>query len=162
MAVVLPLRGGRGLAKAGVPADPPPDAPSNEYALSLQRILNLVATPELFFEINPTFQPLKESVNKALQTLLKAGIINYTDQKPRRRKGCGGCSRRKLLAFALQFASRFQTIVLRAQQDIELKAAVERDLRAYIERKTPAAVRTDMPIVLYARLKNNKVRKVVL
>lgn len=162
MPVVLPLRGGRNLAKAGIPSDPPADAPKTEYALSLQRITNLVSTPELFFEMNSLFQPLKPHVDKALQTLLKAGIINYADQKPKRRKGCGGCSRRKLLAFALQFASRFQTIVLRAQQDEDLKRKLESELRAYIERKTPAEIRAGMPIVLYARLKNNKIRKVVL
>ena len=162
MAVSLPLPRSRGFAKAGVPADPPPDAPGDEYALSMQRIVNLVSNPELFFSINTTFAPLKDSVDRALQTLLKAGIINYAGQKAKRRRGCGGCSRRKVLSFAVQFASRFQTVVLKAHKDPALKAKIEHDLRAYIMRKTPMEISTDMPLVLYARLKNNKVKKVIL
>lgn len=161
MAVVFPLRNARGLAKAGVPADPPADAPKGEYAFTLQRILELIATPDLFFQQNEVFQPLQETTGAALKKLLDAGIISRSGEKPRRRGGCGGCARRKLLSFALQFAARFQTIALRAQQDPELKARLEADLRAYVQRQG-AQLEAKTPLVLYARNKKNKIRKVVL
>jgi hypothetical protein len=41
-----------------------------------------------------------------------------------------------------------------------VKAKVEQDLRAYLQRR--GELLEGMPIVLYARLKNGKIRKVVL
>lgn len=162
MSVVIPFKGARGLVKAGVPADPPKEVANTEYALTVQRVTDLVSTPDLFFESNPTFATLKATVDKALNKLLKDGIINYTGTKPKRRGGCGGCARRSLLSFALQFSSRFQTIVLRAQGDETIRIALASDLRAYLHRKSPSEITEAIPITLYARLKNNKIRKVVL
>lgn len=162
MPVVFPLKNSRGLVHAGVPADPPDDAPETEYALSLQRITNLVSLPELFFSCNPLFAQLRETVDRALHSLLEAGIIGYAGQPLKRKGGCGGCARKKLMSFALQFAARFQTIVLRAQESEEHKCKLETDLRAYLQRKAPGELADGMPIVLYARLKTGEVRKVTL
>ena len=162
MAVVIPFKGARGLVKAGVPADPPKEAIKVEYALTVQRITDLVSTPELFFETNPSFTTLQATVDKALNKLLKDGIINYTGTKPKRRGGCGGCARRSLLSFALQFSSRFQTVVLRAQDQEVTRVQLASDLRAYLVRRSPSEITEAIPITLYARLKNNKIRKVVL
>lgn len=161
MPVVLPVNA-RGLVKEGVPADPPADAPGDEYALTVQRIVNLISTPELFFQLNPAFDVLRETTDRALKTLLDAGIIAYAGQTPQRKGGCGGCARRKLLAFALQFASRFQMIVLRAQADEQIKLKLANDLRAYLQRKDPNEPAPGAPIVLYARGKQCHVTKVTL
>lgn len=161
MPVSFPIRNPKKLMRPGAPAEPPPDAPRNEYALTIQRIMDLVAHPELFFSCNPTFAVMKEGTNRALQKLMKAGIIAPVGQKPKRRGGCGGCARRKLLSFAIQFASRFQTITLQAQKDPETKSKLESDLRAYLQRRYPTFP-TDVIIVLYARMRNGRVKKVTL
>jgi hypothetical protein len=160
MDVAIPLANTRGLMRRGVPTEPPPDAPKEEHALGLQDIVNLVSTPELFFSMNPTFESLKPSVDKSLNTLLQAGIIAHAGKKPRRKGGCGGCARRKLYSFAMQFANRFQVVTMAAQKSPESKETLERDLRAYLVRKMD--LDPTKPIVFYPRLKNGKVRKVVL
>ena len=162
MAAIIQLKGMRGLVRVGVPADPTQGASSSEYVLTVQHIIDLVGTPELFFSTNPSFEVLRPTTDKALQTLLKAGIINPTGTKPRRRGGCRGCSRRRLVAFALQFSAHFQTIILRAQEDESIKIALARDLRSYIQRKSPDELKEGTPLVLYARLKNSEIRKVVI
>lgn len=143
-------------ARAGMPTRGPEGAQTTEYILSPQRVLDLIDTPDLFFADNSTFEPLRATTVKALKRLADAGIIG---PKPKR-GGCGGCARRKLLSFALQFVSRVQMVVLAAQSDARAKQKLEADLRAYVRRKHDLADQT--PITLYARQKNGKVRKVVL
>lgn len=161
MTVVLSVSGMHGLVRAGVPADPPADAPDSEYALTLQRVMNLISTPDLFFSMNPMFLSLKDTVDRSLKSLLKAGIISYADQKTPR-KGCGGCARRTLLSFALQFSARFQALVLLAAENDDTRGKMASELRSYLLRKNTTELKSDSTLVLYARLKTGDIRKIVL
>lgn len=133
----------------------------DEFTLDMQCIVNLVSTPDLFFDMNPSFIPLKQTTIEALNKLLDAGIITYASQEPKKRGGCGGCARRKVLQFARQFTDRFHLIVMEAQKDVDDKVRLERNLRAYLLKKG-MELRPEMDIVTYPKSKSGGIQKVVL
>ena len=148
------------LVRSGGPISAP--AQPGEFVLTMQEMLNLFDIPELFFNMNSLFAILKVPVEKALKTLLVEGIIGPIGQPLKRKGGCGGCARRKLYAFALQTAERVQFIVLQAAARPDLKERLAAELKAYLLKKYPGRYKAGDAVVLYAKLKDNTIKKVIL
>lgn len=159
--VDLSIKKPEALQRPGVPADPP-EPVQGEFAMTLQTVVDLVATPKLFFDMNPTFEPMREPVLKALQELTDSGIIGPVGKPLKRTGGCGGCARRKMYAFAMQFANRIQVAVLKLQMEPERFNKMAADMRRYLQFRHPDKCKAGMPVVMYARLNDNSIRKVLL
>ena len=148
--------------RPGVPTAPPAeDLGQVAFILTLQETVQLLDTPQLFFQMNPSFSVLNEPVSRALQELITAGIIVPVGKPAQRKGGCGGCARRKLYAFALQFAERFQYVVMQTIEKPEF-AKLSQDLKQYLATSRPDRYKAGTPVLLYARLKDNSIRKISL
>ena len=160
-AVDLSIKKPESIQKPGLPADPP-EPVQNEFVLTLQTVINLISTPDLFFNMNPTFEPMHGPVVKALQELTDAGIIGLVGKPLVRKGGCGGCARRKMYAFAMQFANRIQVAILKLQLEPERFTKMAADLKKYLQVRHPDQYKPGIQVVLYARLNDNSIRKVHL
>ena len=163
----LALKRADTLQRPGVPAMPPPPAPDAstaqyDFILTLQETVRLLDSPQLFFQMNPAFICLQGAVNKALQELIAAGIIAPIGKPVQRKSGCAGCARRKLYAFALQFAERFQSVIMMTVDKPEEFAKLSANLKQYLATSHPDRYKPGTPVLLYARLKDNSIRKIQL
>lgn len=160
LAVDLTIKSPEKLARAGVPVANAAAGP--EFVLSVQEITNLIDTPQLFFDCNPSFGILRAIVTASLQSLLAGGIISLKGATPMRRGGCSGCAQRKLYGTILHIAEKIQNVILQAQTDPIAKEKLKWDLRQYMRRKMPQRVSEATPIAMYARLKDNTIQRIEL
>jgi hypothetical protein len=147
-----------GFSSPGIPADAPAGHAADEFVLDLANLVRLVAQPDEFFGANPLFHNLCEWTKGALNNLARTGIIKG-EVDPKRR-GCVSCSRKKLLAFALQLGHKVQQVVLQAEQAPELWAQLGRELHGYVTARGWHG--TDFRLVMYARLQTGLIRRVEL
>jgi hypothetical protein len=148
-----------GFSSPGMPADVKVPA-HNEYVLDLVALLGLVAQPDAFFAANPLFHNLRDWVTGSLNNLARAGIIKG-DVDPKR-SGCASCSRKKLLAFALQLGQKMQQVILQAEQRQEIWRQLGEQLYRYVMSNPHRWYDEQVRIVMYARLQTGLVRRIEL
>lgn len=125
---------------------------ANCYVVDTYKVIDLLSSPDLFFEMNPMFSSLEKPVKEALSQLHRQGIIG-TDKKPARKGGCSGCKRRKLFSIIIRLVSGFQKRLMSVclKGDKVAATRIRQDLREYLRARYPDGGFDTRRILFYGR-----------